>query len=72
MSQKVSVLFRWSPPAEPNGVIQHYELACWVTNNRTNLPGTMCSSSQISTRTLEFTLQNLPFDKVYQFQVYSC
>lgn len=67
--QEVSVLFRWSPPTEPNGIIQRYELSCWVTYNFTNSSGTSCSSTQISTKSLEFTLQNLPTNKIHNFQV---
>ncbi len=66
--QEVSVLLRWSPPLEPNGIIQRYELSCWVTHNHTNSLGTTCSSSQISAKTLEFTLQNLPTNKIHNFQ----
>lgn len=67
--QEVSVIFRWSAPTEPNGIIQRYELSCWVTYNFTNSSRTSCSSTQISTKSLEFTLQNLPTNKIHNFQV---
>ena len=70
--QEVSVIFRWSAPAEPNGIIQRYELSCWVTYNFTNSSRTSCSSTQISTKSLEFTLQNLPTNKIHNFQVSFC
>lgn len=61
-------VFRWDPPDNPNGIIEGYNVSCWLTYN--NIKSHHCDSVFMDSSKLEFAAYNLLKNSTYYFQVF--
>lgn len=64
----VSIIVRWDPPINPNGILQGYKIRCWYNDNETE--SEICDGVIRESNQTEYTLTHMEKQQVYFFQVH--